>query len=197
MQDVSLWASAGVLCCFQLLTVILESFTKPALESIHMVLTVTVRLDGYINWVWFLHMKYPGLMKWMQPTGSFAQHSLRLSSTFIEEIRRAGFILVGNIREPVGQEGVDIGSLMCMLCQWKGTGCTGRAASFCLLPWLLNLRVLSSGCPRILFGPVLSKYVSAWDQTLLLKQLLINRGHRRSRYHRNTRWYTSLISIFI
>lgn len=123
----------------------------------------------------------------MQPTGSFAQHSLLHSFTFTEEIRRAGFILVGNIREPVGREGVNIGSLTCMLCQWKETGFTGRAASFCLLPWLLNLRVFSSRCPRILFGPVLSKYVSAWDQTLLLKQLLINWGHRISRYHRSTR----------
>lgn len=47
----------------------------------------------------------------MQPTGSFAQHSLLHSFTFTEEIRTGGFILVGNIREPFGQEGINTGSL--------------------------------------------------------------------------------------
>lgn len=54
-----------------------------------------------------------------QPAGYFAQHFILFSFTFIEEMKRGTFPQVGNIREPVGWEGVRVGSLLCKLCKQK------------------------------------------------------------------------------
>lgn len=54
-----------------------------------------------------------------QPAGYFAQHFILFSFTFIEEMKRGTFPQVGTIREPVGWEGVRVGSLLCKLCKQK------------------------------------------------------------------------------
>lgn len=54
-----------------------------------------------------------------KPAGYFAQHFILFSFTFIEEMKRGTFSEIGKMREPVGWEGVRVGSLLCKLCKQK------------------------------------------------------------------------------
>lgn len=114
-----MWTSARISCGFYLLSLIFESLTQPALERTQMGFTLTVSQAWWISKPCIAPAHKISWTYKRQPAGYSAPHFILFSFTFIEEMKRGTFTQRGNIREPVGWEGVRVGSLLCKLCKQK------------------------------------------------------------------------------
>lgn len=129
--------------------------------------------------------------------GSFGQHFILFSIMFIEEMKRGNFIQVGNIRDPAVLEGVRVVSLICKLYKQKAIGkaLVEWSASFGFSYCGFKSYCSAQDVPAFHLAPS-SPNMLMLGVKLFLQNIPCRPGLMIIIYHRNARWYMSLINLF-